>query len=85
MIRLPLKKGCFKINVARSQLLLAAIWQLIRNPGLVGSRRIGLLVILLLVLETSEYQFGLCPVQFPRIVRTCHSVGTTRSHEAGWY
>ena len=34
-IRLSLNEGCFEINADKIQLLLAAIWQLIRNPGLV--------------------------------------------------
>ena len=41
------------------QLLLAAIWQLIRNPGLVEARQIRLLIFLLFVLETSQYPSGL--------------------------
>ena len=39
--------------------MLAAIWQLFRNPGLVEAG-ISQLVILLLVLESSQFQSGLC-------------------------
>ena len=43
------------------QLLLGANWQHIRNPGLVEAGGIGLLVILLFVLETSQYPSGVRP------------------------
>ena len=36
-IRLSLKESGLKIYVKMFQFLLAAIWQLIRNPGLVGA------------------------------------------------
>ena len=42
------------------QLLLAANWQLIRNPCLVEAWGIRLLIFLLFVLETFQYPSGLC-------------------------
>ena len=41
------------------QSCLAAIWQLIRSPGLVEARGLGLLIFLLFVLETFQYPSGI--------------------------
>ena len=51
------------------QLLLAAIWQLIRNPGLVEAREIRVLMFLLFVLKTSQHPSGLCPEEVTLFVR----------------
>ena len=61
IIRLSLKEGCSEINVKKIQLLLASIWQLIRNPCLVGAGDFGLQVIFLLILETAQYPSSLRP------------------------
>ena len=61
IIRLSLKKGCCEINV--EQIPTFAGCHLPTNPKSwsCGCRRIGLQVILLLVLETSQYPSVLCP------------------------
>ena len=50
-------------------LLLAAIWQLIRNPGLVESRWICLVIFLLFISETSQYPSCLCLEEITLFVR----------------
>ena len=58
---LPLKKGCFEINAKKIPTFAGC--HLATHPisWSCGSRGIGLLGILLLVLETSQYPSGLCP------------------------
>ena len=68
IIRLPLKKGCFEINVEKIPTLLAAIWQLIRNPGLVDARESVCWLSFCLVLQTSQYPSGLCPEEVALLV-----------------
>ena len=59
IIRLSVKKCCFEIKLERFQPLLAALRQLIRNPGIVEAGESVLLVTILFVLGTSQYPYGL--------------------------
>ena len=61
IIRLSLKKGCCEINVEKIPTFAGCHLATHPKSWSCGSRRSGLQVIVLLVLETSQYPSGLCP------------------------
>ena len=63
--RLPLKKGCFEIHVKKIPTIAGCHLATHSKSWSCGSRRIGLLEILLLVLENSQYPSGFALRKLP--------------------
>ena len=61
IIRLSLKKGCFEINVEKISTFTGGHLATHPKSWSCGIRGTGLLVILLLIMETSQYPSGVCP------------------------
>ena len=68
MIRLSLKKGCFEINVEKITTFAGCHLATHPKSWSCGSKGIGLYVILLLVLETSQYPSSLRPEEVALLV-----------------
>ena len=69
ILRLPLKKGCFEINMKKIPTSIGCLLATHSKSWSCGSRGIGLLVTLLLVLETPQYPSGLCLEEVAQLVR----------------